>query len=98
MNRWNTADWLEKEARNRALACVYCGIAFGSVAGTRKVMATWEHIINDARMITRENSALSRLSGTKAFGCGLKLGGVGHALQTWGPFGELENKVENTFS
>ena len=57
-NNWNIPDWLEKEARERDRACVYCGIEFVSPATTTKSAASWEHIINDAKIITRENIAL----------------------------------------
>jgi len=61
MNAWNIPDSLEKEVRDRDKKCVYCGVEMlqkvtrGSERGT---VATWEHIINDARIITRENIAL----------------------------------------
>jgi len=56
MNNWNIPDWLEQEVRNRDHNCVYCGIIFSS--SEKKKMATWEHIINDEKIITRENIAL----------------------------------------
>jgi hypothetical protein len=60
MNRWSIPDWLEKEVKERDKSCVYCGIRMmGSMPpnGSRKAAATWEHIINDASIITRENIA-----------------------------------------
>ena len=60
MNRWNIPDWLEKEVKERDKACVYCGIQMIEQMppdGSRKSVATWEHIINDASIITRENIA-----------------------------------------
>ena len=61
MNRWGiSADWLEKEVKERDKACVYCGIQMIErmpPGGSRKAVATWEHIINDASIITRENIA-----------------------------------------
>ena len=60
MNRWGIPDWLEKEIRERDKACVYCGIQMIEKMpprGSRKAVATWEHIINDASIITRENIA-----------------------------------------
>jgi hypothetical protein len=57
MNSWNIPDWLEREVKERDKKCVYCGIEFGASMKTRKSMATWEHIINDARIINRENIA-----------------------------------------
>lgn len=56
MNRWRIPQWLEKEICARDVACVYCGITFGS-APDRGSQPSWEHIINDARIITRENIA-----------------------------------------
>src|SRR5881396_577778 len=61
MNLWNIPDSIEDEVRVRDKRCVYCGIEMlQKVArGTsRKAVATWEHIINDASIITRENIAL----------------------------------------
>ena len=57
-NKWNIPDWLEKEVRERDKACVYCGIKFTPIQIARKSAASWEHIINDATIITRENIAL----------------------------------------
>jgi hypothetical protein len=57
MNRWRIPAWLEREVRQRDAECIYCRVPLsGSAsAGSR---ATWEHIINDATIITRENIAL----------------------------------------
>lgn len=52
MNRWNIPPSLEQEVILRDRACVYCGIRFH--AGNR----SWEHIVNDARIVTKENIAL----------------------------------------
>jgi hypothetical protein len=60
MNRWNIPGWLEEEVRNRDKFCVYCGVKMIELVpprGPRKAAATWEHIINDAAIITRENIA-----------------------------------------
>ncbi len=57
MNNWNIPDWLEREVRARDRNCVYCGIEFGPSQATRKSIATWEHIVNDARIINRDNIA-----------------------------------------
>jgi 5-methylcytosine-specific restriction endonuclease McrA len=56
MNRWGIPDWLEREVTARDKRCVYCGVAFCSSA-TSRARATWEHIVNDARIVTRENIA-----------------------------------------
>lgn len=58
MNNWNIPDRLEKEIRARDKNCIYCGILFCSGSKSRKGKATWEHIINDAEIINRENIAL----------------------------------------
>lgn len=57
MNRWKIPRWLETEVRERDKACIYCGVVFGSVNGHGS-RPSWEHIINDAKVITRENIAL----------------------------------------
>ena len=60
MNRWGIPEWLEHEVRQRDRACVYCRVPmFESplADGSRKSVATWEHIINDARIVTPENIA-----------------------------------------
>lgn len=60
MNRWNIPAWLEKEVKDRDKACIYCGIEMIEQMppyGQRKAVATWEHIVNDASIITRENIA-----------------------------------------
>ncbi len=60
MNDWGIPDWLEKEVKERDKICVYCGIQLIEQMpprGPRKAMATWEHIINDESIVTRENIA-----------------------------------------
>jgi hypothetical protein len=60
MNRWGIPDWLEKEVKSRDSICVYCGVQMierMSPSGPRKAVATWEHIINDSSIVTRENVA-----------------------------------------
>jgi hypothetical protein len=60
MNNWNIPEWLEEEVKKRDKACVYCGIQLIErmpPSGIRRAVATWEHIINDARIITRQNIA-----------------------------------------
>jgi len=60
MNHWGIPDWLEREVKERDKTCVYCGIQMIEQmppSGSRKTVATWEHIINDARIVTRENIA-----------------------------------------
>jgi hypothetical protein len=60
MNNWNIPDALEREIRERDKNCVYCGAALadtGTSTGSRKYLASWEHIINDETIITPENIA-----------------------------------------
>jgi len=60
MNRWGIPDRLEEEVRDRDTVCVYCGIQMieqAPLSGHRKSLATWEHIINDENIVTRENIA-----------------------------------------
>ena len=56
-NRWNIPEWLEREVVNRDSCCVYCGVDFGSGSEDRRTKPTWEHIVNDARIVTIENIA-----------------------------------------
>jgi len=61
MNSWQIPDWLEIEVRKRDVRCVYCGVSMTNkvIPGqSRCLLATWEHIINDASTVTRENIAL----------------------------------------
>ena len=60
MNNWRIPDWLEKEVIERDKTCVYCGIQMLEkmpAHGPRKTVATWEHIINDQTIVTRDNIA-----------------------------------------
>lgn len=57
MNRWNIPAWLEAEVLARDLHCVYCGVEFAFGGSSRRHRASWEHIINDAMIVTRENIA-----------------------------------------
>ena len=73
MNRWNIPDEMEKEIIIRDKNCVYCGIKMVEKVPrgeSRKNAATWEHIINDETIITKENiarccSACNSSKGTK---------------------------------
>lgn len=57
-NNWKIPAWLEQEVRERDRACVYCRRPFLPATVSAKESASWEHIINDASIITRENIAL----------------------------------------
>ncbi len=60
MNNWNIPADLEKEIKERDKKCVYCGIELTETIcpnKSRKNLGTWEHIINDATIITIANIA-----------------------------------------
>ncbi len=60
MNRWGIPKLLEDEIKARDKSCVYCGVKLFEVilpGSSGKAKATWEHIINDARIVTRDNIA-----------------------------------------
>jgi 5-methylcytosine-specific restriction endonuclease McrA len=57
VNRWNIPTGLRNEVVLRDTNCVYCGADFSVPARTRGAMPSWEHIVNDARIITRDNIA-----------------------------------------
>ncbi|MDQ6956285.1 MAG: hypothetical protein Q9M21_03715 [Mariprofundaceae bacterium] len=57
-NNWNIPSELEKEVRERDKVCVYCGVEFTPAKVSKRSAASWEHIINDAKIITIENIAL----------------------------------------
>ncbi len=37
--------------------CVYCGLAFALSAPSRGMRPSWEHIVNDERIVTEQNIA-----------------------------------------
>jgi hypothetical protein len=55
MNQWNIKEWMEKEIIERDKVCVYCGVPFTTPKQCRKASPSWEHIVNDARIVTKEN-------------------------------------------
>lgn len=55
MNNWNIPEWIEKEIIERDKVCVYCGVLFTTPEQCKKTSPSWEHIVNDARMVTLEN-------------------------------------------
>jgi len=73
MNRWNIPEEMENEIILRDKNCVYCGIKMVEKVHrgeSRKNAGTWEHIINDETIITKENiarccSACNSSKGTK---------------------------------
>ena len=62
MNRWRIPAWLEREVVERDRHCVYCGVAFVPGNPSRRSKPSWEHIVNDVRIVTRENIARCCLS------------------------------------
>jgi hypothetical protein len=58
VNRWKIPRWLEEEVRSRDDRCVYCGVTFGTPFTRRREMPSWEHIVNNLTIVTRENIAL----------------------------------------
>jgi hypothetical protein len=60
VNRWGIPEALEHQVRRRDKHCIYCRVELLESPppnGSRKAVATWEHIINDARIVTAENIA-----------------------------------------
>jgi hypothetical protein len=55
MNRWNIPEGLELYVLERDKDCIYCRANFEPLS--TRARPTWEHIINDLQMITRENIA-----------------------------------------
>lgn len=58
MNRWNIPDLLEQAVRKRDRECIYCGITLSYENPVKVRRPSWEHILNDATIITIENIAL----------------------------------------
>ncbi len=59
MNAWDIPAWLEAEVLARDTHCVYCGVAFAPKGSTRRAdRPSWEHIVNDIRIVTRANIVL----------------------------------------
>jgi hypothetical protein len=57
VNRWHIPAWLESEVLARDTYCVYCRIDFSMASSSRGAKPSWEHIVNDERIINRENIA-----------------------------------------
>jgi hypothetical protein len=58
LNRWNIPKWLVDEVVERDRECVYCGVSFRKSDAPFRERPSWEHIVNDATMISRANIAL----------------------------------------
>ena len=57
VNRWNIPSWLEREVLLRDTSCIYCGVDFLTPGNLRGDQPSWEHIVNDATIITVANIA-----------------------------------------
>lgn len=57
-NRWAIPKDIECQIRRRDLNCIYCRTEFSGKLGSPRSHPSWEHIINDASIITFENIAL----------------------------------------
>jgi 5-methylcytosine-specific restriction endonuclease McrA len=57
-NRWSIPDSLAKEVFERDRSCIYCGVPFDLADAKPGSRRSWEHIVNDAKIITPENIAL----------------------------------------
>lgn len=57
MNRWNIPVGLEEEVLARDSSCVYCRGDFSLPSTLRGAKPSWEHIVNDAKIVTRQNIA-----------------------------------------
>ena len=57
MNRWKIPKALEIAVIARDQSCVYCGIDFSIEQPVQGQLPSWEHIVNDASLVTLENIA-----------------------------------------
>lgn len=57
-NRWGIPKNLENQIRERDKDCVYCRSKFTEAEISKRSAVSWEHIINDASIITEDNIAL----------------------------------------
>ena len=55
VNRWNIPACLEQEVLARDASCVYCRTDFLVPTPTRGAKASWEHIVNDEKIVTLQN-------------------------------------------
>jgi hypothetical protein len=62
VNRWNIPEVLERHVRERDKRCIYCQLDFSLPAVSRGARPSWEHIVNDERIITPANIALCCIS------------------------------------
>ena len=57
-NNWNIPNKLEEKVRARDKNCVYCHVKMKTSGVSSKTRATWEHIDNNEKNISKENIAL----------------------------------------
>jgi hypothetical protein len=57
-NKWGIPKEVEDYVKKRDSFCVYCGVDFSINHISRKTKPTWEHIVNDIRISTKQNIAL----------------------------------------
>ncbi len=57
-NRWKIPPSMEREITERDKSCVYCQVSFAELDAPRRARRSWEHIVNDARIVTSANIAL----------------------------------------
>ncbi len=57
MNRWNIPAALENHVVERDRQCVYCGMSFALQNPSKGQRPSWEHIVNDAQIVSAENIA-----------------------------------------
>lgn len=57
MNRWKIPPALEALVLMRDRHCIYCGTSFEIATSRRGDRPSWEHIFNDARIVTEANIA-----------------------------------------
>ncbi len=62
MNRWNIPPELEARVCARDQSCIYCRRPFVGLEGPRGQRRSWEHIVNDASIVTEWNIALCCIS------------------------------------
>jgi 5-methylcytosine-specific restriction endonuclease McrA len=58
MNRWNIPAPLELKILERDLCCVYCSAEFIAENPEKGLRRSWEHIVNDVRVVTEDNIAI----------------------------------------
>ncbi|MFY7957078.1 MAG: HNH endonuclease [Flavobacterium macrobrachii] len=58
-NKWGIPKEVEEFVLRRDLFCVYCGVDFSINHQSRKTKPSWEHIVNDIRISTINNIAIS---------------------------------------